>query len=146
MDAELTALATAGATALVQQMATDGWAQVRDRVAAFFSRRGGDDSVGGALDLAREELQAAQAAGDDEAAADVQAEWRNRLRRALRADPALAGELRSLLAELTPESEPRSVTNTIIGGVHHGPVIQAGSIDSVTFGSPRRGGRQGGPA
>lgn len=145
MDAELTALATAGATALVQQMATDGWAQVRDRVAAFFARRAGDDAVAGELDLAREELRAAQAAGDDEAAADVQAEWRNRLRRALRADPELADELRSLLAELTPEPAPRSVTNTIIGGVHHGPVIQAGSIDNVTFGLPQRGGRQGGP-
>lgn len=41
MEAELVALATAGATTLVQQMATDGWDAVRRRMAAFLARRQG---------------------------------------------------------------------------------------------------------
>jgi hypothetical protein len=44
MEAELVALAAAGATALVQQMVTDGWGNVRDRVVALFSR-GRDEEV-----------------------------------------------------------------------------------------------------
>ncbi|MGW0532756.1 hypothetical protein [Streptomyces sp. NPDC003032] len=137
MDAELTALAAAGAAALVQQMVADGWAQARDRVAGFFSRGegpgGADDAVVGELDEARAELVAARETEDADMAADVQAEWRSRLRRRLAADPAAAAELRALLAELASEGgggEPRGdVTyNTISGGVQHGTVIQAGKL------------------
>ncbi|WP_381799640.1 hypothetical protein [Streptomyces niveus] len=35
METELVALAAAGATALVQQMATDGWTAARDRMVAM---------------------------------------------------------------------------------------------------------------
>ncbi|WP_308437842.1 hypothetical protein [Streptomyces capitiformicae] len=40
-----------------------------------------------------------------EAVADAQAEWRNRLRRTLRADPAAAAELRVMLDELAPATD-----------------------------------------
>jgi len=147
VDAELTELAVAGATALVTQMVTDGWAQARDRVAAFFARRRGDDeeaeqqSVQGELEVSRDELVAARDAGDEEAVADVQAEWRNRLRRTLRADPHAAAELRALLDELAPDSDAQakgSVHNTISGGVQHGTVIQTGTIGSLTNREPRQ--------
>ncbi|MFE0136851.1 hypothetical protein ACFWY6_35625 [Streptomyces sp. NPDC059037] len=140
MDAELTALAAAGATALVQGMVTDGWGQVRDRVAGFFSRgrAGEEDVVAGELEEARAELAAARDSSDAEAEADVLAEWRGRMRRTLRADPAAAAELRSLLDELTPsgsEGERRGdVYNNLSGNVHGGIVIQSGSIGEVRNG------------
>ena len=148
MEAELVALATAGATALVQQMVTDSWSQARGRVAGFFSRRAGDgagvdepmaETVEGALEVARGELAAAREAGDEQLAADVESEWRTRLRRALVADPAAAAELRSLLAELAPADavvREGDVHNTISGGVQHGPVVQAKTVGSLYFGAP----------
>ncbi|WJV49442.1 hypothetical protein [Streptomyces flavofungini] len=144
MDAELTALAAAGATALVQSMVGDGWAHARDRAVGFFTRRRAADgdgaalAVGGELDEARAELVAARDAQDADTAADVQAEWRNRMRRALRDDPEAAAELRLLLDELAPdESEDGrsgNVRNTISGGVQHGNVIQARTVGDVTLG------------
>ncbi|MFD5698896.1 hypothetical protein [Streptomyces lasiicapitis] len=144
MDAELTALAAAGATALVQSMVGDGWAQARDRAVGFFTRRratGNDEdtvAVAGELDEARDDLVAARDAEDEDAAADVQAEWRNRMRRALRADPAAADELRLLLRELAPdeagEGRGGSVHNSITGGVQHGNVIQAHTVGDVRLG------------
>ncbi|MEN8653385.1 hypothetical protein ABCR94_22990 [Streptomyces sp. 21So2-11] len=140
MEAELVALATAGATALVQQMVTDSWSHARGRVAAFFSRGGAavdEETVEGELEVSRGELAAAREAGDEQAVSDVEAEWRTRLRRALQADPALAEDLRSLLEELAPgEAGPGqgAVYNTISGGVQHGHVVQARTISSVQFG------------
>ncbi|MFK4067839.1 hypothetical protein [Streptomyces sp. NPDC029674] len=134
MDAELTALAAAGATALVQQMVTESWAQARDRVARFFARGSGEeDALAGELEEARIEVVAARGAEDEATAADVQAEWRSRLRRRLAADPEAAAELRALLDELAPDPDPSagrgSVTyNTVHGGVHYGTTIQSGSI------------------
>jgi hypothetical protein len=141
VDAELVALATAGATAVVQQMATDSWARARDRVVAFFARRGEaqEDAVARELETSRGELMAALDSGDEQTASDVRAEWRTRLRRALLADPAAAAELRAVLDEILPGPDGPPVTevrNTISGGVQHGPVIQAGSVGPVTLGTP----------
>ncbi|MCX4909554.1 hypothetical protein [Streptomyces sp. NBC_00878] len=141
MDAELTALAAAGATALVQQMVTDGWENVRDRVVALFSRGRDEEAVVGELEESRTDLVAALDVEDGEAAADVQASWRTRLRRTLRDNPAAAAELRALLDELTPPSgapERGSVHNTISGGVQHGTVIQAHTVGDLTIGEPPR--------
>ena len=141
MDAELTALATAGATVLVQQMVTDGWGNVRDRVVALFSRGRDEEAVAGELEESRADLVAARDAEDEDAAADVQASWRSRLRRTLRDDPEAVAELRALLDELAPASAPATpgaVHNTISGGVQHGPVIQAHTVGDLTLGqSPR---------
>ncbi|MEV0780417.1 hypothetical protein [Streptomyces sp. NPDC050428] len=141
MEAELVALATSGATALVQQMAVDSWEQVRDRMVSFFSRRGGaeEDVIEGELETSRGELAAAMEAGDEQTALDVQAEWRTRLRRTLLANPAAASELRALLDDLAPPKGDQQVVdvhNTISGGVQHGPVIQAGNVGSLSFGTP----------
>ncbi|MFD0312756.1 hypothetical protein [Streptomyces flavalbus] len=140
MEAELLALAATGATTVVQQMATDSWTRVRDRVAAFLARRGGEeDALAGELETSRRELTAALASGEEQTAADVEAEWRVRLRRVLLADPRAAAELRALLDELTPQGNVQragDVRNTITGGVQHGPVIQAGNVGPVTLGTP----------
>ncbi|MFI6081793.1 hypothetical protein ACIBBB_12580 [Streptomyces sp. NPDC051217] len=150
MEAELVALAAAGATALVQQMATDGWTAARDRVVAFFADRGSTtpESVEQDLETGRAELVAAQHHEDEGLMADVQSEWRARLRRALVADPAAAAELRALLDELTPTTpstyQAPDVHNTISGATVHGTVIQTGTVGRVDFGgdgSRERGGR-----
>ncbi|WP_406337645.1 hypothetical protein [Streptomyces sp. NBC_00649] len=141
MEAELMALAATGATALVQQMAVDSWGHVRDRVALFFARRGGseEDVIMGELETSRGELVVAMEAGDEQAASDVQAVWRTRLRRTLLADPAAALELQAILNDLAPQrgnQQVADVRNTISGGVQHGPVIQAGNVGSLSFGTP----------
>ncbi|WP_328325500.1 MULTISPECIES: hypothetical protein [unclassified Streptomyces] len=138
MDAELTALVTAGATTLVQQMATDAWARTRDRVAAFLARRSSadPDAVAAELDAARAELATARQDGDEQTAADVQGAWRLRMRRALQDDPEAAAELRTLLDELAPQ-EPAwhigTVNNSVTGGSSH-VVIQAGTIGKQSIG------------
>lgn len=138
MEAELMALAASGATAVVQQMAMDSWGNVRGRIVAFFRRGGAAEAeVERQLDYSREELTAAAQAGDEQVAADVEAEWRTRLRRRLLADPAAAAELRAVLNELPYPAgrEVVDVHNTISGGVQQGPVIQAGSVGSLNLGA-----------
>ncbi|MDH6629668.1 hypothetical protein M2271_007506 [Streptomyces sp. LBL] len=61
------------------------------------------------------------------------------MRRTLLADPAAASELRAVLVELAPHQCSQQVVdvhNTISGGVQHGLVIQTGTVDPLTFGSP----------
>lgn len=149
MEAELVALATAGATALVQQMVGDGWERARTRIAAFFAARSGADeqAVGAELEAARDDLLRAEESGDreaaDEARTEARVEWRARMRRSLLADPESAEELRSILAELegpgATAGAGASVSNSISGGVQHGAVIQAATIQHLQIG------HQGGP-
>lgn len=137
------ALATAGATALVQQMVGDGWERARTRIAAFFAARSGADeeALGEELEAARDDLLRAERTGDEEAAdearAEARTEWRARMRRSLLADPESARELRAILDELTgPDPAPApSVSNSISGGVQHGPVIQAATIQNLKIGA-----------
>ncbi|GLF98569.1 hypothetical protein [Streptomyces yaizuensis] len=135
MEAELVALATAGAAALVQQMVQESWGPARERLARFFSRGAADpDTVTAELETSRAELLEAQEEQDEEAAADVLAEWRVRMRRTLRDDPEAAAELRTLLEEIAPAGAAGTTTvvhNTISGGTQHGTVIQAGTIGQV---------------
>ncbi|MER5863702.1 hypothetical protein [Kitasatospora sp. NPDC002040] len=118
MDAELVAAATG---ALVQAMTTDAWSTVRGQVARLFGRGGREEEVAAELETVREEVTA----DGDEVAAVA---W---LRRALRADPGFAAELRSLLDELEPSRTSGGTTNVISGGTFHGKVIQADRIDTV---------------
>ncbi|MBB5939801.1 hypothetical protein [Streptomyces zagrosensis] len=136
MEAELTALAASGATALVGLMVSETWTQARDRVARFFARGGDENSVDDELRLSQMELLVARAADDELTAADIEAGWRMRVRRALQADPAAADELRLLLAELGADEDgdpAGTVHNSITGGVQHGPVIQGRDFSGLTF-------------
>lgn len=102
MEAELAALAASGATSLVGLMVSDAWAQTRVRVARFLARGEETGGVDEELEASREELIAARDGDEPDVAADIEDEWRLRMRRALRADPAAAQELRLLLDELAP--------------------------------------------
>ncbi|MEI7032234.1 hypothetical protein [Streptomyces pratensis] len=136
MEAELTALAASGAATFVGLMATEAWTQARGRLSRFLARGEDHTAVDAELEASRAELTAARADADEAAAADVEEEWRIRLRRALRADPRAADELRTLLDELAPlqpAAPSVSVTNTISGGVQHGPVFQGQTFSGLTF-------------
>ncbi|MFE5331357.1 hypothetical protein ACFRCG_33725 [Embleya sp. NPDC056575] len=130
-------LAASGATTMVGLMVSESWTQARSRLAAFFSRTGSEPSTTEQqLDAAQGELTTARAQGNDIVAADIEAEWRTRLRRALQSDPTAAADLRALLDELTPLTgtpTTTQVTNTITGGTQHGPVLQGHNFSAVTF-------------
>jgi hypothetical protein len=142
VEAELVTLASAGAAALVQHMVGDAWEQVRGRVAAFLARRSGQDVavIDGELDEARADLVDAERSGDEEARSEALAEWRSRMRRALRNDPEAAAELRVLLDELegTAGEAPRQVVETHNSMSHStvngGTVIQTGTIGTFNNG------------
>lgn len=141
MDAELAALAEAGAAALVQRMVTDGWEQARDEFTRIFSRAGtgrvgteeGSDFAA-ELERSRAELVEALEHEDTTTESDVLAEWRARLRRTLRVDPASAAELRELLDALLPESGRPGQVHTISGDVYHSQVIQGQNVGGITPG------------
>ncbi|MFE7120719.1 hypothetical protein ACFU99_35335, partial [Streptomyces sp. NPDC057654] len=91
------------------------------------------------LEISRAELTAARDESDEATAADIEAGWRLRMGRVLRADPAAADELRALLAELDPPAEGRgggSVSNSVSGGVQNGPVVQGRDFSNLTFHVP----------
>ncbi|GAA2648572.1 hypothetical protein [Streptomyces lunalinharesii] len=145
MEAELVALAASGATTLVQQMATDGWAAVRRRMAALLARRRGAEEeaeVERELDQARADVVAAQQDGDEDVAPGMAVIWKARLRRLLAEDPAAAAELRQLLDEVAPPQQAqatvRDVNNTL-SGTASGVVVQAGVISGGIHGIPPGG-------
>lgn len=143
MEAELTALAASGATAFVGLMVTEAWTQARGRMARFLARGEDVDVVDAELEESREELLAARRNGDEDGAADVTAEWRVRLRRALRDNPGAAEELRGLLDELAPAHSAGTTVsvnhNTIHDGTYNGPVIMAQSIHDGVHTPPGQG-------
>ncbi|MET9950884.1 hypothetical protein ABZ135_04950 [Streptomyces sp. NPDC006339] len=140
MEAELVALASAGATALVQQMVGEGWERARTRIAAFFAARSGTDAeaVGADLDAARDDLLRAERTGDqdavDTARDEARVEWRARMRRSLLADPRSADELRAILDELgtEPQPQPGTVINNTLSGDVHGIAFQVGTVGRMT--------------
>jgi hypothetical protein len=137
LETELAGLAASGASTLVGLMVSDAWAQVRGRLAGFFGRGEEEPAVAEELTLSRAELVAARSAGDEEAAADIEAAWRSRLRRELRVNPAAVPELRLLLAELAPQADDGPavvVRNSFSGTVEHGSVVQGQNFSGgLTF-------------
>lgn len=152
MDAELAALAASGATTLVGLMVSDAWTQTRGRVAGFFARDGGDRPAdeperverwqAEQLQESQEQLAAAHASQDEATAADIEQEWKSRLRRLLRNDPTAADELRLLLDELrphvpqVPQPSVANVHNTMRDVKVQAPVIQAMNVSGVGFAGP----------
>lgn len=140
MEAELAALAVSGATTIVTLMVTDVWGQVRGPIARLFARGSEAQGVEEELECAREELTTAREAGDEDAAADVEEQWRLRLRRLLRSDPDAARELRRILEEEAPHAAPRvDVRNSIRDSTVNGPVFQGQTFSGLTFGSAPSG-------
>nr|WP_189181715.1 hypothetical protein [Microbispora rosea] len=138
MEAELMALASSGAATLIGLMVSDAWAEVKDGIARMLARGKAIEQVAHDLDVSRAEVLRAGESNDQQLMIAVEDSWRARLRDLLQAEPALAEDLRRLLAALsTPEEgHLREVRNVITGGVQHGPVIQAGRITGLAFHPP----------
>ncbi|WP_405584568.1 hypothetical protein [Streptomyces sp. NBC_01190] len=131
MEAELTALAAAGANSLVQLIVGDAWAATRSRVRALFGRSGpaAAQAVEAELDQTRVELLAATDDGEaDGTLAEIEAHWQARLLLLLRDEPAAADALRALIAH-AEQPGTTTVQNTVSGGDIRGPVIQTGTIN-----------------
>ena len=117
--------------ALVGAIATDGWPRVRDAVTGLWRRgsaRHEADDIGTELDQLREQVVLARRDGDISSEGALEGAWQVRLQQLLRADPAMADELRRVLEQvLTPALSPAEQTRV-------GNIIMTGSShDSSTF-------------
>ncbi|MGW7515020.1 hypothetical protein ACWGJ2_05445 [Streptomyces sp. NPDC054796] len=110
MDPEIAALAGTAGTTLVTLLTTEAWENARERFVALWRRARPDraDAIAGELEESRADLITAREAGDEEAEAELGAEWQGRVRRLLATRPEVADELRRLLSELSPEPEPQA--------------------------------------
>jgi hypothetical protein len=130
MDTGLEELAATGASTLVGLMVTDLWNQVRERIAALFGR----GRAGAELERSRQQLVAAREGGDSRAAADVEAQWRSRLRTTLAQDPQAVAALRALLQDFGQSAAaPARAESHFYGSTFHGPVHTGTGTMNVTY-------------
>lgn len=129
--AVMDAIVLAFGPALVGAVATGAWPQVRDAVTGLWRRvhpREKADGIGTELDDLREQVLLARRDGDTGTERALEGAWQLRLQQLLRADPALAAELRRVLDQvLTPALTPAEQARV-------GTIIMTGtSHDSSTF-------------
>jgi tetratricopeptide (TPR) repeat protein len=127
VEAELTGLAVAGATALIQLIVSETFERAKGGLTRLFRRGTSDEAAAEELQAAHEDLTRAQAAGDVATQADVQARLQRRLAGMFREDPAAAEELARLLSELAPDGS-RTFVNLVSGGENHGLVLQGSPV------------------
>lgn len=137
MEPELIALASTAATTVVARLATEGWEQARRGVVALWRRAHPEraETVEAELTEARAELLSARGAGDEQTERALAEEWQGRIRRLLTAAPQLAGELRSLVEELTPDTAAgpgAAQVRMTARASGHGRVYQAGRDQHIT--------------
>ncbi|WP_344468453.1 hypothetical protein [Kitasatospora kazusensis] len=137
MDTELSTLAGVAAAAVVQQLTTSAWEQIRSTVGDLWRRRHPEraETVLAELDEARQEVAEARRQSDGRSEQAVLDEWTNRLRRLLAADPGAAGQLRQLVEALTASAStagqaPSVVMNARASG--HGRINQAAGDIHIT--------------
>ena len=116
--------------ALVGAIATDTWPRVREAVTGLWRRVHPQkaDHIGTDLDELREQVLLARRDGDTGTERAFEGAWQVRLQQLLRADPALADEMRRVLDQvLTPALTPAEQARV-------GTIIMTGSShDSSTF-------------
>ena len=111
--------------ALVGAIATDAWPRVREAVTGLWRRVHPQkaDDIGTELDELREQIVLARRDGDEDTARAFEGAWQVRLQQLLRADPALAEEMRRVLDQvltpaLTPAEQERVGTIIMTGNSH----------------------------
>jgi hypothetical protein len=132
MEAELAALASSGATALVGLMVSDSWAQVKDGFVRLLARAAHAKDPLEELETSRIELVTAHLKHDDTKAATIESHWRARFESLLRSDQTATEELRRLI-DAPPQRTAHSISNVNTGDAPFGSIIQAGHISGATF-------------
>ncbi|MEV4365298.1 hypothetical protein ACWEPL_30035 [Nonomuraea sp. NPDC004186] len=130
----------AAGTALVTAMATDAWQQARAGAVALWRRFRPDQADAVEIELAevRTQVLAARCDGDDDTERALAGSWQVRLAQLLRADPALAEELRRVLDEdltpVLPQAEQEQIASIVMKATAsgHGRVYQAGRDQHIT--------------
>lgn len=98
----LAALASTGGVALVTAMVTDGWDDVKGKVALLFGRGKAREAEAAVarLEQSRSALAGLSGADLERARAEQEVVWRTRLVDLLEQDPAAETELRRLVSEV----------------------------------------------
>lgn len=128
VDPTLIALASAGGTAVVSAMATDGWNTLRSGVVTLW-RQFRPDSAGELerdLDTTRSTLLAAPASDAEQVRQALQSAWQGRMLTLFLEDPAAAAAFEALLSRLEDVDSPRTSTSFHAEARDHGRVYQAG--------------------
>lgn len=136
MDADLAVLWSTAATTLVTLMTTDSWERVKAGFAGLWrrARPGEAGAVEADLEAARAAAAAARQDGDEDALAELAAEWRSRLRRLAGPDEVLQAEVRRLVEEFRPllPSGPAGPVVMIARASGGSRINQAGRDQTVT--------------
>jgi hypothetical protein len=139
----LTALASAGGTALVTAMVTDGWEGAKARFGRLFGR--GDaakaEAAVGRLEQSRAALARVPGPELERVRAEQEVVWRTRLEDLLEQDPGVEPELRALVAELQVQvaGSAGPVEQHVAAFDQAQQAVQGHGVQNVTFGG--QGGR-----
>jgi hypothetical protein len=144
----LAALASAGGTALVAAMVTDGWEATKARFARLLGR--GDtkraEAAAARLEESRAALAGSPGRGLERARAEQEVAWRTRLADLLEHDPGAEGELRVLVAEVQAQvlGSAGRVEQRAAAFDQAQQAVQGHGVQNVSFGGqhgPGAGGR-----
>jgi hypothetical protein len=134
----LTALASAGGTALVTAMVTDGWEGIRARFARLIGRGPlpGVDTVGARLDQSQAVLEGLTGSDLERVRAEQEIVWRTWLSDLLEQDPSVEAELRDLIAETQNQGlrADGRVQQRVTAFDQAQQVVLGQGIQNVTFG------------
>jgi hypothetical protein len=135
----LAGLASAGGTALVTAMVTDGWEDVRTRVARVLGRGDAQETGAVAAQLEQSRLALAEVSGAalDLARAEQSMVWQTWLADLLERHPEAEGELRVLLAEVQSQvtgAAGQVEQHAVASGQAQQAVLGSG-VQNVTFGT-----------
>jgi hypothetical protein len=142
----LSALASAGGTALVSAMVSDGWEGLRTRFAHLLGRGDETEIASAATRLEDTRMVLAELTGNELAGAQAEQEiaWRTRLGDLLERDPRAAVELRALLAEMDAAvaTSEGQVKQHVAGYGHARQAVQGHGVQVNTFGDQDAPGRR----
>jgi hypothetical protein len=128
VDPMLVALASAGGTAVVSAMATDGWNTLRSGVVSLWRqfRPESASELERDLDTTRSTLLATPASEVEQVRQALQSAWQGRMLTLFLEDRAAAAEFEALLSRLGEASSPRTNIDFHAEVRDHGRVYQAG--------------------
>lgn len=134
MDPTLIALASAGGTAVVSAMATDGWNTLRSGVVTLWRQFRPDsaDELERDLDTTRSTLLGTPASEAEQVRRALQSAWQGRMLTLFLEDPTSAAEFEDLLSRFEEAGSHRTNTSFHAEVRDHGRVYQAGGNQFIS--------------